>query len=452
MTDWELSALRSRTQPKPATFLQQRARQALFHALQSLTSGRIAVREGEACREFGTGSETAEITVFDPRFYTAVVRGGAIGAAESYSRGEWESDNLTRLFRIFVRRIGHESSLERAVAWLGSFPAYVGHMLRRNGRLNSRRNIEAHYDLGNDFFRLFLDPSMTYSSGIFTSAGATLHDASIAKLRQIGRKLDLASGMHVLEIGCGWGSFAIQTARDYNVKVTGVTLSPSQHREALRRVKDAGLQDRVEILLKDYRDLHGSFDRIASIEMVEAIGNHRLPEFFGTADRLLAADGVLVMQAITMPDQGYRQYLRRTDVIRHLIFPGSCCPARTALLNAAAASSTLRCMELEEIGPHYAATLGHWRRNLVANFDAALKLGYSPELLRLWHLYLCYCEAGFAEGHVGDVQITFAKPGYLALHAARTVDILSSQQCSKAVIRTHSAQTRPVASNGEQEG
>jgi len=412
MSSWEIAPLRETGSRREDRAVDRLARRAVFAAFSRLSQGRILLKEGAGEHFFGAGEFSATIEVFDSRFYSLVARSGAIGAAEAYSRGYWESESLVDLFRIFVRRIGKESALESRVAWIGSVPGYFRQLLRRNGRRDSRRNIEAHYDLGNDFFELFLDPSLTYSSGIFETPLASLEEASEAKLRRIALKLGLRPGMRVAEIGCGWGSFATLAAREFGCHVTGVTLSKQQHAEAMRRVRESGLDDRVQILLKDYRDLEGSFDRIASIEMVEAIGHARLGEYFATCSRLLKPDGLMVIQAITMPDQGYEQYLRRTDVIRHHIFPGSNCPSRTALLEAASRHSPLRAVHLGEIGPHYATTLRLWRERFVNRLPDALSLGYPREFLRLWHFYLCYCEAGFAERHVGNVQIVLAMPAY----------------------------------------
>ncbi len=367
------------------------------------------------------------ITVHDPRFYRIIAMHGALGAADAYRRGFWTCNDLTSLFRLFTRRIGSVSRLERSLAWAASIPAYAAHLMRRNGTLDARKNIEAHYNLGNEFFSLFLDPTLTYSSGIFETGLESMQDASIAKLDRICAKLQLEPGMEILEIGTGWGSFAIHAARKYGCRVTTVTLSSQQLEEAQKRIASAGLNDRVSAQLRDYREVKGQFDRIASIEMIEAIGHHRLPEFFHTCASLLKNDGYMAIQAITMPDQGFEDYLRRTDVIREYIFPGSCCPSRQAILNAATSASDLRLVHLEEIGRHYALTLAKWRGAFLSNLQPARKLGYSDEFLRLWHFYLCYCEAGFAENHVGDVQLVFSKPG----HVHRDPAPLPAIQCPK---------------------
>jgi cyclopropane-fatty-acyl-phospholipid synthase len=387
-------------------------RRLVHQGLSQLQTGSVILSENGIETRLGTGDLEATLHVFDPRFYKMVLTQGAIGAALAYRSGYWATDDLTTLFRIFAQRRGTESALERRLAWLCSLPGYVTQLFRRNGSSNARKNIEAHYDLGNEFFELFLDPTMTYSCGIFEGDHTTLREASETKLRRIAEKLDLSPEMHVLEIGCGWGSFAILAAREFGCRVTGLTLSPSQHQEAARRVAEAGVSHLVDIRLEDYREHQRQYDAIASIEMIEAIGHHNLGRFFAQCERLVKPGGAMAIQAITMPDKGYKAYLRRTDVIRQLIFPGSCCPARSAILNAAGESSDFRAVHLEEFGPHYATTLRSWRERLDRNESAARELGYSPEFLRLWNFYLSYCEAGFAERHVGLIQAVFTRAAY----------------------------------------
>jgi cyclopropane-fatty-acyl-phospholipid synthase len=403
-----------------ASPLDRIAREALLRALAALQSGQVQVEDAGGRHLLGTSDPDAPlragIRVHHPRFYRLVAMQGALGAAESYRQGDWDADDLTTLFRVFVRRVGQESAGERRLAWLFTLGAYLTHLLRGNGRAGARRNIEAHYDLGNDFFALFLDPTLTYSCGVFESPSVSLQQASETKLRMVCDKLGLRPDHHVLEIGSGWGSFAILAAREYGCRVTTVTLSRRQQEEAATRIRQAGLSERVSVRLQDYRDVGGQFDRIVSIEMIEAVGHARLGQFFAKCSELLRPDGAMAMQSITMPDQGYEAYLRRTDFIRHYIFPGGSCPSRTALLTAATRRSDLRLTHLEEIGDHYALTLKRWRMAFVERYDEARALGYPEEFLRLWHFYLCYSEAGFLERHVGDVQLVFAKPSYTERH------------------------------------
>ncbi|MCO5297347.1 MAG: cyclopropane-fatty-acyl-phospholipid synthase family protein [Fimbriimonadaceae bacterium] len=389
-------------------------RRAVIAALDRLQGGEILLKDPHRELRLGAVDPSrplrAQLVVHDPATYRQLAFRGSIGASQAYGDGTWDSDDLTALFQILVRRIGHESPLERRLAWLMSLPNLLRHLGRRNTKANSRANIHAHYDLGNEFFSLFLDESMTYSCGFFEHPEATLEQASEAKLRRLCRKLELNPGHHVLEIGSGWGSFALMAAKEFGCRVTTTTISRQQHALASSRIQEAGLQDRVEVLLKDYRDLQGKFDRIVSIEMIEAVGHENLPRFFAKCAELLRPQGAMAVQAITMPDQRYAQYVRSVDFIRHVIFPGSCCPSRTAMQQAMTRASDLRLVDLEEIGPHYATTLRLWRERFVARREEARALGYPERLLRLWEFYLRYCEAGFAERHVGDVQMVLAKP------------------------------------------
>lgn len=391
------------------------ARRLVHSAFNSLRTGEITITDWLGTTRLGRGDTTrlsANVHVLDPRFYSLVARRHSLGAAEAFIKGFWEADDLVALMRMFVRRIGNEPPFEQWVMKLASVPAAIRHWTRRNTRSGSRRNIKAHYDLGNDFFEAFLDPTMTYSCGVFETPDVTMEEASKAKLRLIARKLGLRPGMSVVEIGSGWGSFAVMAAAEYGCDVLSVTLSRKQADEANRRIQSLGLADRAKVKVVDYRDLKGQYDRLVSIEMIEAVGHARLPEFFHHCSGLLKPNGLALVQVITMPDQDYRSYLRRADFIQEFVFPGSCCPARTAVLNAAARASDLRAIDVQEIGPHYATTLKRWRDSFLAARSRISEMGYPDEFLRLWEYYLCYCEAGFAEAHVGDVQIVFSKPEF----------------------------------------
>ena len=274
------------------------------------------------------------------------------------------------------------------------------------------KNILAHYDLGNDFYALFLDETMTYSCGIFEREDSTLKEASEAKYDRICRKLMLTTGDQVLEIGTGWGGFAVHAAGNYGVHVTTATISDEQHQFAQNRIKAAGLEDRITLLKSDYRDLSGKFDKLVSIEMIEAVGHHFYATFFRTCSRLLKDDGMMALQAITIGDQIFDRHRRSVDFIKRYIFPGSCIPSITAISNAIARATDLRLVHLEDITPHYARTLSEWRRRFFANLDKVREMGYSDTFIRMWEYYLCYCEGGFAERYIGDVQMLFTKPLY----------------------------------------
>lgn len=388
------------------------ARGILRKRLRSLTDSRIVVNDPWG--DWGVGDlrhDPVEVHVHEPEFYLDVLLGGSIGAGRAYIDGTWSSNDLTALLRIFVRNAKLTEGLEGGLAWFAGALDWLAHRLRPNTHAGSRRNIAEHYDLGNELFELFLDSTMTYSAGIFETPSSTLEQASIAKLDRVCRKLGLKPADHVLEIGTGWGSFAIHAATHYGCRVTTTTISSEQHSLAQQRIHDAGLDDRVEVLRCDYRDMDGHFDKLVSIEMVEAVGDRFLATYFAKCASLLRDDGAMLIQGITMPDQRYAQYLRSSDFIRKHVFPGSCCPSISAMLNAVATASDLKLVHLEDIGPHYATTLQHWRDNLRNNRDAVLGLGYPPRFLRLWDFYLCYCEAGFEERYIGDVQMLLHKPG-----------------------------------------
>ncbi|MBS1718012.1 MAG: class I SAM-dependent methyltransferase [Armatimonadetes bacterium] len=387
-------------------------RRLVLRRLSSLAGGRISLQDGFGRFAHGEGELQCAVTVHDHRFYKALVFRGGIGAAEAYERGWWDCDDLVSLGRILVRNIGRESIFERGLASIFCTAQWLSHRLRVNTRAISRRNIKEHYDLGNEFFALFLDQTMTYSSAIYDGPSMTQEEASINKLRRIADKLGVQPEHHVLEIGTGWGSNAIFLAQTYGCRVTTSTISAKQADVARERVREFGLQDRVEVLEMDYRDLTGKYDRLVSIEMIEAIGHRQLPTFFAHCTKLVKPEGLAAIQVITMPDQGYRRYLRSIDFIRTTVFPGSCCPSRTALLNAAAKASDMRLVHLEEIGRHYARTLAEWRERLLDNWEQIKLLGYSEEFLRLWNFYLCYCEAGFAERHIGTAQMIFSRPDW----------------------------------------
>jgi cyclopropane-fatty-acyl-phospholipid synthase len=390
------------------------ARRLVLDRLRGLQVGRVSLEEGADRLQFGqpAGADlAATIRVHDPRFYRQIALGGSLGAAEAYLRGYWTSDDLTTLLRIFVRNLAIADRLEGGGARLTALLARLNHWLRRNTRSGSRKNIEAHYDLGNEFFALFLDETMTYSCGIFERPESDLAEASLAKLDRICRKLDLTPSDHVVEIGTGWGSFAMHAATQYGCRVTTTTVSPAQRTLAQERIEKAGVEDRVEVLLCDYRDLSGRYDKLVSIEMIEAVGEQFLEAYFRKIGDLLTDDGLAVLQAITMPDQRAAQYRRSVDFIQAYVFPGSFLPSIGGIVRATARATDLKLVHLEDITPHYTTTLRLWRERFLANLEAVKRLGYPDRFLRLWEYYLCYCEAGFAERYIGDVQLTFAKPG-----------------------------------------
>lgn len=379
------------------------------HRLQDLHGGQLTLSDSERSMTFGDadGPLRCRVDVRHPRFYRRALLGGSLGAAAAYLDGDWDCDDLAALFRLFVRAADIDSGTARLAFAL----ARLGHLGRRNTRGGSRRNIRDHYDLGNDLFCLFLDQSMTYSAGVFDPPGVTLEQAQQRKLDRICRKLDLRPEHHVLEIGTGWGSFALHAARHYGCRVTTTTISCEQHALACERIEAAGLADRVTLLTDDYRDLDGRYDRLVSIEMIEAVGHEHLETFFGVCAARLRANGRMVLQSITAGDDWYDQYRRTVDFVQRYVFPGGLCPSLGAMTAALGRASDLRVSHIEDLTHDYAQTLRHWRRRFLERADDVRALGYPERFLRLWNYYLQYCEAGFAERHTGTLQIVLDKPG-----------------------------------------
>jgi cyclopropane-fatty-acyl-phospholipid synthase len=400
-----------RASHKPATGL---AKNLFFKLLSKIDTGQVTVRQGALTDTFGKATPdfplTVTITIHDPKAYTRIAFGGSIGAAESYMLQYWDADDLTALVRMVIRNQILFKDLDAGPARLAS-PLYKAfHFLRRNTRSGSRKNIVAHYDLGNDFYRLFLDETMTYSSGVFERPGATLKDASIAKYDRICRKLELSEKDHVLEIGTGWGGFTLHAVKNYGCRVTTTTISDEQYRLAKARFEDAGIMDRVVLLKSDYRELRGRYDKLVSIEMIEAVGHQYLDAFMARCADLLKPNGVMVLQAITIADRAFDEHKKDVDFIKRYIFPGSCIPSLTAISKAAAGATDLRLYNLEDITPHYAETLRQWRHNFLENIDKIRSLGFSEVFNRMWEYYLRYCEAGFEERFLGSVQLVMTRP------------------------------------------
>jgi cyclopropane-fatty-acyl-phospholipid synthase len=390
------------------------ARRVILTLLKKLVHGSITLIENSHHHHCGQKSERfplqAVITVYHPQFFTRILFGGSIGAAEAYMQGFWSADDLTVVMRILALNQKAFQDMEKGLARLTT-PLYrLYHFIRKNTQAGSRKNIMAHYDLGNDFYSLFLDETMTYSCGIFEKPDSTLRQASVAKYDRICRKLQLTEGDQVMEIGTGWGGFAVHAAQNYGMHVTTTTISDEQYRFAAKRIKAAGLEDRITLLKKDYRDLSGKFDKLVSIEMIEAVGHQYLKTFFRACSRLLKDDGLMALQAITIGDQIFDRHKRSVDFIKRYIFPGSCIPSITAIGNAIADVTDLRLVHLDDITAHYARTLFEWRRRFFGNIDKVRALGFSETFIRMWEYYLCYCEGGFAERYIGDVQMLFAKP------------------------------------------
>lgn len=400
--------------PKPR-FLDTLARRALLARLGNLRHGEIILHDGSETQRFGQLSVTCALSVTiqvrHPGFYSDIAFGGSIGAGEAYMADYWQCSNLTALVRILLCNREVLDGMEGGLAALTAPMQKFLHWFNRNSQTGSRRNIAAHYDLGNELFSLMLDETMMYSSAMFAYPGMSLYEAQIFRLNRICDKLDLQPTDHLLEIGTGWGGLALHAAKYYGCKVTTTTISREQYEYASARIHAAGLADRVTLLLEDYRNLSGQYDKLVSIEMIEAVGYQYYDTYFAKCSALLKPDGLMLLQAITIADQRYEAARKSVDFIQRYIFPGSCIPSNTAMLSSITRHTDLRLVDLQDIGPHYATTLRRWRENVSRNIDTIRALGHSKEFLRMWEFYLCYCEGGFAERAIGDVHMLLAKPG-----------------------------------------
>lgn len=386
---------------------------AVFSRLEKLTEGRLIVTWEGGQRSFGRAAVDgleASFHVVDRRLWAAIALRGTIGAGEAWSKGWWVSDDPASVVRLIARNLEANRKLESGLAKL-SRPALAWfHRLRENTLHGSRENISAHYDLSNRFFALFLDPTMTYSCGLFETPEATLEQASLAKIDRLLTALDVRPGHRLLEIGTGWGALAQRAAEKFGARVTTTTISAEQHAFATERIRKAGLGDRVELLLRDYRELDGRYDRIVSVEMIEAVGHRYYGAFFESCSGLLAENGRLGLQAITIRDSAYEEARRSVDFIQRHIFPGSCIPSISALQEAQSRNTDLRTVELFDMGLHYARTLSEWRSALRERWEEAQVLGFDEDFLRLFEFYFVYCEGGFAEGHISTVQWISERP------------------------------------------
>ncbi|MFT7184733.1 MAG: cyclopropane-fatty-acyl-phospholipid synthase [Pseudohongiellaceae bacterium] len=396
------------------------AKKMLFRQLKKLHAGSLVLIESGIRYEFGEGSSKdhgelstdlyAEMHIHDASCYADILSGGSIGAAEAFITGDWSSPDLSKVMRVLVRNMDILDQMEGGLASLSKPLLKWVHMLNENSEKGSRRNIAAHYDLGNEFFQLFLDPTMMYSAGIFPADSATMQEASEYKLKCICEKLQLSSEDRVVEVGTGWGGFAIYAAKNYGCHITTTTISEQQYSMAKQRVEAAGLSDKITLLKQDYRELDGKFDKLVSIEMIEAVGWEYYETFFKTCSSLLKDNGVMLIQAITIEDQRYETAKRDVDFIKQFIFPGSCIPSINALSTASMKASDMRMIHLSDFAQHYARTLNNWAVKLGENLEEIYQLGYSEDFIRMWRFYLSYCEGGFAERAIGVSHLVFAKP------------------------------------------
>jgi cyclopropane-fatty-acyl-phospholipid synthase len=400
--------------PDEVSLLTRLAKRLLLGQLRKIRYGRLRLIDSGATYSFGQlsaqGPFDVVIRVRTGRFYSDAVFGGTTGAGEAYMHGAWDCDNLTDLVRLMVVNRHLMNDVDSGWSRLSSPLLQLAHRLNRNTAAGSRRNIAAHYDLGNRLFELFLDDTMAYSCGIFARADSTLSAASTAKFDAACSKLQLKPGQRLLEIGTGWGGLAIHAARHYGCHVTTATISREQYEFAGEKVRQAGLSDRITLLLADYRDLSGEYDALVSIAMIEAVGHHYLDTYFRQCSGLLKNNGAMLLQSITIRDQFYEQAKRSVDFIKRFIFPGSFIPSVQVLTDSIARCTDMKLFHLEDIGPHYARTLKEWRARFMSRQSEVRALGYPETFIRMWDYYLCYCEGGFEERSLGDVQMLLTKP------------------------------------------
>ena len=390
------------------------ARRMIFGVLEGLRDAYLElVTPDGATHSFGDprANLRALITVRRERFFSRVLWGGDEGTGDAYVDGDWTTPDLVAVTRLAVRNQRHLEKRGGALGWVSKVVNRLRHLRNRNTLDGSRRNIAAHYDLSNDFFRLFLDRNMLYSSAIYPTPHTSLEDAQIEKVDRLCRKLRLSPEDRILEIGTGWGGFAIHAATHYGCHVTTTTISRQQHDYAAARFAQLRLGNRIELLFEDYRKLRGQFDKIASIEMFEAVGLEHYDDFFGACDRLLVPDGLMAMQTITMNEHHFDDYQKGSDWIQRRIFPGAQLASLREIQNSLVRATSLNLLGLEDIGLHYAYTLAEWRRRFLAGTDEVRALGFDEPFLRTWDYYLACCEGMFRERHIGDAQIILAKSG-----------------------------------------
>ncbi len=398
-----------------STLLTRIARKLVHNQFARISSGEIILRENNTEYYFGKPTDDfpqpVVIDVHHPSVYTDVAFGGTPGSGEAFMKGSWDCSDMTGLVRIILRNRDVLDSMDHGLTRLKGPLQKLMHRLNRNTRKGSKKNISAHYDIGNDLFKLFLDETMMYSSAYYERPEMNLEQASIAKLDLICTKLDLKPGDHLLEIGTGWGGLALHAAKNYGCRVTTTTISEQQYYHARDKVINEGLDDRIEVINKDYRDLDGQYDKLVSVEMIEAIGHQYMDGYFSKCSGLLKPQGMMLIQAITIRDQLYDSALKDVDFIKKYIFPGGFLPSVQVMSSAISRQTDMKIFHLQDIGPHYARTLRDWKHRFLARLDDVRQLGYTEQFIRLWNYYFCYCEGGFLERDIGTVQMLLTKPG-----------------------------------------
>jgi cyclopropane-fatty-acyl-phospholipid synthase len=386
------------------------ARKWISKSLSSLSSGKISFQDQHGNLDFGqSGGLSAKLLIKNKKFYSKILWQGSLGPAKSYMDGDWQTDSLTDLIRIIIQ---NEKSMNTLDWFSSKIPQLLGDFrakINKNTPSRSRKYIHAHYDLGNDFFKSFLDETLMYSCALFKSPEDTLHNAQLHKIAKITELLSAQPSDHILEIGTGWGAMAIHLAQTVGCRVTTTTISEKQYQHVKQRILELNLEDKITLLKQDYRKLRGQFDKIVSIEMIEAVGHEYFDLFFSRCNDLLKSGGLLVIQGITINEQSYERAKYHVDFIKKYIFPGGCLPSVHRIAKSIATHTRLQWISLNDIGKNYAQTLRHWHQRFKQNQDQVKKLGFSDEFIRLWEYYLCYCEAGFEERYISNVQMVWRK-------------------------------------------
>jgi cyclopropane-fatty-acyl-phospholipid synthase len=397
--------------PKKRTFLSNIFRNALLKKFKNLQYGYIVLIDNDKRFTFGKKSEKlqTEVTINSQEFYVLLGSGGVLGVSEAFMAGYWNSTNLVVLLQIVLKNKRLMDSLDSGFARLIQPINKQIHKRHQNTLTGSKNNILAHYDLSNDFYKLWLDPTMTYSCGYFNKKNSTLESASIEKIDRICRKLHLSSSDTLLEIGTGWGSFSAHAAKNYGCKITTTTISDAQFQYAEELFKKEGLESQINLVNIDYRNLEGQYDKIVSIEMIEAVGYQYIPEYFKKVSSLLKPDGLLAIQGITYNDQNFDDYKNSVDFIKKYIFPGSCLISLSQVIDVMKVHTDLALVDMEDITQHYTETLKRWRENFLKVLPDVRKLGFSEAFIKMWEFYFVFCEAGFLERNIGDVQMIIAK-------------------------------------------
>jgi len=409
-----VTSIQNQTKAKPR-LLNQLAKRIVLSKLENMNKGLLQIVDDGHIFEFGDPGFSdlkSTITVRDASFYSSLAFGGSVGVGEAYVRGDWDCNDLTTLVRLFLVNRDVVDDVDKGSSKISAIINKCFHWYNRNTRTGSQRNISAHYDIGNELFELMLDKTMMYSSAVYAESDSSLEEASINKMERLCQKLELTEQDHLLEIGTGWGGLAIYAASHYGCQVTTTTISRQQYDYAHNLIIQNGLEDKITLLLEDYRDLQGQYDKLVSVEMIEAVGLEHLDIYFEKCSSLLKPEGLMCLQAITIQDQRYEQAKNEVDFIQKYIFPGGSLPSITAISEALTGSTDMSIYDIDDIGRHYGRTLHDWRERFFQSENRVRSLGYDESFIRLWEFYLCYCEGGFMERSISTIQAVISKPSY----------------------------------------